>query len=451
MSQATLTKIVGVVDKAYSPGRKTNYQTFFFQVTDTKGALIELDCNVRRGGWLSPVFVRVLKVPDTPVVDAILEIGHVGCPKKTRYGMGSYAKVGEDWVVIPCIVANKFFHNEHTDEGWEFPRRGRGTMRAMISKNGDTVVRKILGWEPLRMIIKQDVLFTEICWATEYCSFYVEGHRLVSLDIKHLNFPFTLTDDMLPTLSKFPGHIYFEGTCVASSQGINKIYWEWEGYFKVEVVGLTRLQELVDNDRVKRAIYTVREKIKELTSAGTVVDDTMVVSLFLQEGVEVSKERARKVLTENYDVRYLDALVEMAGGEDAARLWATAEGFIIRINDWLVWERCIPSAATYILPSQPNEEIAGEPLTDEEWVAVLGKVLPVAKKMDLRYGEMGQALAGTQNGVQFAIHAKDSCGESDHWLESIRSVVDNVPVYKDDVAGLPSLSDVLGLLEAGDE
>ena len=183
----------GEVIKAYSPSRKTGYSKFFFMLREADGQerkgmapavreMLDGIClgNVvevtgsARGGWMNPTQVRVIHAKEIPGEIAEIEIGHVGHAKPTRHGEGFYAKVGDEWIVVPVKVASAFFGRELT----EFPRRGRGTMRAKVKRNGSTVVTEILDWKPLERLVELDVPFRDLFWTSQFVIVWVEGRRV---------------------------------------------------------------------------------------------------------------------------------------------------------------------------------------------------------------------------------------------------------------------------------
>jgi hypothetical protein len=460
-------EVTGVVGKAYQPGRKTDYTKFYFTIknkdgTEIKGMapvqfLQQIRCGnvvevkgAMRRGWLTPHEVHVWREPELQLVEEMIAVGHVGQPRQTHYGLGCSARLHDDkWLTIPCKALTAFFEGNGGKEiAYEFPGRGRGQLTAKVFRQGhDFVVGEILAWHPLTKTIEVMIPFDKIFWTVDQITFTVGG-QTVRFPTEDL--PFDVAGDVLKVMPSLPGYLTFTGILVAHSEGVNRIGWTWSyGEVKVEDSVVQTIEHMVYNDRVARAIKAVKGELRDLWAQHLAVDLTMVHELFLKQGVTVDDDKVREVWARrDYDYRYMRELEALAG--EGGRIWAVQEGFIVLINDWLVWEIPQPGRATYILPATPNEALTGEPLTLEEWVSVLGRVLPATHKMQVRYGEVGQALAGSVEGVQFAFHVTDDDGQYGGWLQAVKDSVSRPASAEELPSGLPSLDDILALA-AGEE
>jgi hypothetical protein len=475
MSEVTLT---GEVIKSYGLSRKSGYSKFFFEMQDKdgethkgmapvqflgqlwKGNVVEIEGKSSRG-WLTPCSVRVWYNPvRRPQTIDHIEVGHVGQPRPTHWGQAASTKLLDgSWLTIPCSVMREYFEGETADDdkAYQMPGRGMGEMYAAVWRDGDEqVVTQIRKWKPWRKEIDAEISFSDIYWDLDYISFKVNGERL---RMSTSDLPFPVEKAMLTKMPAMTGSLQFKGVATAYSEGWRaewpgRVGWEWEGFTMTVVDSLIeQIEALVESDKVARATAAVRRELKDLWTSGVVVDLTMVEQMFLSKGIETTEQERREIWSRGYDVRYLETLRDLALDlSGSCRMWACSEGFVVLIGDWLVWERCTPSAATYILPAKPNDAITGEELGLEEWVSVLGKILPESKKMDLRYGEVGQVLAGNHEGVQFAFHVTGDDGEiGSAWVAAVANTVGNPPTFSGDLSGLPGLDDLLALVEGGEK
>jgi len=431
----------GTVTKAYSPKRgKTR---FFFMLnvagqelkgmapsrflgTIIKGAEVRVTGTVSKSGWLNPKDVEVVNVPTIEAERLTFRVDHVGHPRQTHHGWACSTKVGDEWFTITCAAIGKHFAESSTDLPVEFPRMGRGTMEAMVKRNGDVVVTEILRWEPTTMEVKAVSNLCELDWWPKRVRFPLPGDMLwIPVD----QLPFEYDPAMLPQYKRSKQRVKVEGHRVAVSQGPNSVEWEWLDYEVTMADGdAETFRRLLWTERVKKATKEVRDEIADLTSRGVVLDVTAVVELFLKQGVQVENGKAREILESGYDQRYLEVVKELATGST----WLTADGFLVECGDWVVWERCGQGTATYVLPSAPQRD-----LEEEEWISVLGRVLPEANLMDVRYGEVGQTLTGTSEGPRFVIHRKDSEGGIERWADELKLAVEREPVSD---AAVPDLA-----------
>lgn len=462
---SALVEITGVVGTAYQPGKKTGYKKFFFVVRDKEdvehkgmapaeylreircGNVVEVAGEVKRG-WLTPQEVHVWREPDLEIVRETVEIGHVGQPRATHYGWGCAARLGESWLTIPCEALTAYFNGGREDIRYGFPRRGRGTMIAQVFRQGhDYVVVEIEDWQPMTKVIEGSVAFSDVFWGADQIGFSANGSYVV---MPTADLPFEMTDGILKKMPAMRGVLTYEGTAVAHSDGPHRINWVWQTVtLTVEGSIIQQVEHMIESDKVARSIVEVRKHLRDLWSEGVVVDLTMVQELFLAKGVIATREQVEESWARRgYDTRFMTALETLAGS--TGRIWAASEGFLILVKDWLVWEVPTNGHATYILPAQPNDALAGESLSLDEWVGVLGRILPDMPKMDLRYNEVGQALAGCMEGVQFAFHVTDDDGKFGGWLDAVKAATASGPSYTTDQLGLPSLDDILALT-AGEE
>jgi hypothetical protein len=457
-----LSVLIGEVEKAYNPKRGSN--KFFFTVRDQDSeehrgmalahfmtairchAVVEIKGRVNRGWW-NPVEVRVLREPDLSghVNPEALDIAHVGSPRPTHWGLGCSTKLeDETWLTIPCSVMVVFFDDDTqgADRAFPFPGRGRGVLSAEVyRRDGEAVVTKIEGFEPLSKKVELDIAFSKIYWSPDgHVRFKINGDWMT---MPWDDLPIEVEAECLATYPKLDGWLHFEGTMVAHSEGVHKIGWTWlEFTVTVESEIAARIRDLLWSNKVARATRAVRKQLDDLVAKGVVVDLSMVEQLFLAQGVKPNKDKVEQVWSRGYDMRYIRALQELA--EPEAEVWRCVQGFLFHIGSWIVWEPAIENAATYIVPDTPNDALTGEALSLAEWASVLGRVLPGTHKMSLRYGEVGQALSGSVEGVQFAFHVQDDEGNIDGWVDAVKAVVSGVPIFEADLS-VPDLDSLVAL------
>lgn len=466
-------KLTGMVGKAYAPRR--GQSDFFFQVVDLDGRAhkgmaraefmrdislgnaVEIEGKCSRGWW-KPASVKLLSLAYRQVEEKRLRIEHVGYPRQGHYGWQCHTKLENgDWLVIPCAVMLRHFEgNGVADKAYQLPGRGRGELWCKVARikgqgQVDLVVEEIVTWVRHRKEIDVRIPFKKVYWGSDYISFYVQSQRVkVPLD----DLPFTVAGwDVVRLLPSLDAELCVQGQMVAVSDNPNHVTWQVEHVqVTTDAEIMEHIEAKVNANKLARAVKAVRTELDELWSNSVIVDLSMVHQLFLKHGVKATDEQAYQYWARrDYDNRFLDALKELAVDlTGQAEIYAASEGFFLRLGDWWVWERPWPGAATYILPAQPNEALTDEPLTDREWAAVLGRILPEANKMDLRYGEIGQALAGCVEGVQFAFHVLDDDGNLDGWLDSVKGAVWNSPTPVGEWGTLPDLDEVLALTSGED-
>lgn len=483
-SKAEDVVVTGLVTKSYNPKRGKG--RFFYMVCDRNdaewkgmaglefmtdiqlGAVVEIEATLR-GAWLKLVSVRQWAKPKYTVHEGmILDVGHVGEPRPTHYGLGCSTKLETHsdwsgrWLTIPCKVLVGHFEgngnglngNGREDVAYPFPRRGRGVLAADVYENGsDLIVGRIHSWTPTIKLFECTIPFKKVWWSPTKIAFNVPHMGRVHVPAGQL--PFALTGETMRLLPGLTDHLQVRGTAVAVSKGIDKVEWDVE---LVEVtVGdgiVTTIEQLIRSDRVAKAVIEVKKEFEELLAEGVVIDLSMLHQMFLAKGVKVSEDRAREVwASRDYDYRFMEALQALARERGEARMWAAKAGFILQIGDWLVWEVPAPGRATYILPATPSPMLVDEDFTLDEWVGVLGRVLPdlPQKVHNLRYGEVGQALAACAEGVQFAFHVLDDNNGFTGWLEAVSAATGGPPTPLGELpSGLPSLDEIL-MLAAGEE
>lgn len=477
--------VTGLVTKSYNPKRDAD--RFFYMVRDRNdeewkgmaglefmtdiqlGAVIEVE-GTHRSEWLKLTSVRQWAKPKYTVHEgAILDIGHVGEPRPTHYGLGcstrleTHAEWAGRWVTIPCRSLLRHFENgdengngpngnEHEDVAYQFPRRGRGVLAADVYENGtDLIVGRIHSWTPTIKLIVVSIPFKKVWWsetkiafAIPPCRFYVSAEQL----------PFEMTEEVMRLLPSLDDHLQVEGTAVARSVGVNKIEWDVEEV-KISVGDglVTSIETLLQNDRVAKAVAEVKKEFRALLAEGLAIDLSRITEMFLAKGVNVTEGKAREVwASRDYDYRFMEAIQGLARERGEVRMWAAQVGFIILVGEWLVWEVPVTGRATYILPAIPSPILVDEDFTLDEWVGVLGRVLPdlPRKVHNLRYGEVGQALAACAEGIQFAFHVVDDRNQFPGWLEAVSAATESPPTPLGKLpSGLPSLADIL-MLAAGE-
>lgn len=476
--------VTGLVTKAFNP--KRGRDRFFYMILDRNdeewkgmaglefmpviqlGSIVEVE-GTHRGEWLKLAAVRQWAKPEyTVYVGLILDVGHVGEPRPTHYGLGCSTKLGMKgnwsgrWLTLPCKVLMGHFEgngmnglngNGREDVAYQFPRRGRGVLAADVYENGDDlIVGRIHSWTPMTKLIKSSIPFKSVWWSETKIAFTVPHLGRVYVPADQL--PFDLTEETMRLLPGLEDYLQVEGTAVAVSKGKDKVEWEVEAVTVTVGDGIvTTIESLIQSDRVAKAVAEVRAEFRELLAEGVVIDLSMLHQMFLSKGVKVSEDKAREVwASRDYDYRFMEALQDLARKRGEVRMWAAKAGFILRVGDWLVWEVPAPGRATYILPATPSPLLVDEDFTLDEWVGVLGRVLPdlPQKVHNLRYGEVGQALTACAEGVQFAFHVLDDNNGFTGWLEAVSAATGGPPTPLGELpSGLPSLDDIL-MLAAGE-
>lgn len=452
-------EITGRITKAYSP---KSYQgggqadKFFFEIeteeetfkgmapndmlTDVvRGNVVTFETS-KRGEWLRPKSVNVLERYVPPTEERTFHVGYIGKPKSGRYGWTSKTKLSDGtWVTIPCSVSSGYF-GEPTEGKFDFPRGGHGTIDAKVALNGGMIVKKILNWTPDSKEVEFDVEFNRM-------RRMIGGLNLLGPDgwVRVPREAFPLEDDDFELVRMIEGYAHISYRALAYAESWKSVGWEVDrDSICVTLHGDVPdadIQDLLRTARVTRIANQVYAEVERLMSQDQMIDLDQVRNMFLEKGIEPTDNQIQAAYGAEYDGRFLSALMELV---DSPKVWALTEGFLIKLNDWLIWERCRPAAATYILPARPNEAVTG-PLNLNEWASVLARVLPWINKMDLRYGEAGQFLAGTHDGVKFAIHAKDGDDSIRGWIDTIKDIIQSEPEDEGAIPGLPSLTDVLSL------